>query len=249
MTLGEIVFQANAWVREHDRVRVAAHRATQPLRRRHLPVLVGPGRGLRLRVGESTLTRLASSVEPDVESAFVSLISPGVVVYDIGANIGWFSLLAARRGARVIAFEPSPANASQVEANAHANRLSNIQVVRAAVSDHNGWARFSPDDSLQGVLRDDGSLLVPVITLDSWVAAGWLPAPDVVKIDVEGSELQVLDGMKAIMGGARPRLVLELHDTGPQVAAALDGAGYEHAPVEADCATRDAPGWAHILAR
>jgi len=194
--------------------------------------------------------RLAATIEAEAESAFVSLMKPGATVYDVGASIGWFSLLAAREvgsNGTVCAFEPSVMYASLIEANARSNRFANVSVIAAAVADHDGWAYFSADD-LQGRLSDAGSSCVPVLSLDTWVATTGQPPPDVVKIDVEGAETRVLRGMSEIIRSRHPTLLIELHDTASEVAEALTEFGYNHRPLEFPCATHEAPRWAHVLA-
>jgi FkbM family methyltransferase len=240
--------RANEFLRHHPRALSAAHRLTIPARRTPLPVLAGNGRGLRVRVGPSTLTRIVSRIETEVEDALLHAIQPGDVVYDVGANIGWFSLLAARRvgpTGQVVAFEPAPANVRYIRSNATSNRLANIVAVPAAVSDHDGWGDFIADGSLKGHLGTGGDP-VPVVSLDTW-AASHAP-PSVLKIDVEGAEGAVLRGMLSTLHALGPTLIIELHDTGTEVADLLDSAGYSHRPIGCDGATRDAPWWAHVLA-
>lgn len=242
----------NAYLRSHDLARAAASRITQPLRQKPLPVLSGRGQGLRLRVGSSTLVRVVSTLEAEVEEAFLSAIKPGATVYDIGANVGWFSLLAAREvgpEGRVIAFEPSVTNASILQSNANTNGFGNVAIVPAAVCERDGWGRFSATASLVGALAENGDECVPLLALDSWIAEMGETLPDVVKIDVEGAEARVLRGMAATLRKARPVLVIELHDTADDVANLLDEAGYQHSPVDAPGPTRSAPWWAHIVAR
>jgi FkbM family methyltransferase len=250
------------------RMRKAQRIVTGPARRAALPVIRGNGRGLRVRVGDSII-RVAARGEPDVERAFLEMLRPGAVVYDVGANIGWYSLLAARAvGAQgsVLAFEPSLENAHYAQQNAAGNGLANVTVVAAALTDENGWMTFLERGSLEGRLdKDDsdaqasrrarhtfeakGTTLVPITTLDSWLARTSRPAPDVVKIDVEGAEVGVLRGMHETLATARPTLIVELHGTRDEVADELDRAGYEHRAIERDLPTREAPWWAHILAR
>jgi FkbM family methyltransferase len=118
------------------------------------------------------------------------MVRAGDVVYDVGANIGWYSLLAARGvGAtgEVVAFEPSIVNAACVQENAATNGMGNVTVIPAAVTDRDGWAVFLDRGSLEGRLekndtqaqaerrakRDQshkGASVVPVLTLDSWIA-------------------------------------------------------------------------------
>jgi FkbM family methyltransferase len=251
------------------RMRGAQHRLTQPVRRSAVPVLKGNGRGLRVRFGESALTRAVATVEGRVENAILDQLHGGGVFYDVGANVGWYSLLAARAvgsGGHVVAFEPSLSNAELVRRNAATNGFANVTVVCAALTDEDGWLTFLDKGNLQGRLdKDDfdaqarrrakrdqkvkGQVPVPVAKLDSWLAETGQPAPGVVKIDVEGAELGVLRGMADTLRAHSPTLVIELHGTRDEVADFLDDAGYGHAPIELDVPTREAPPWAHLLAR
>lgn len=250
-----------------NRRRVLAHTLTGPARRSPLPVLRGPGRGLRVRVGESIM-RVSGRGEPAIEGKMLELIGPGDVVYDAGANIGWYSLLAARAvgpSGTVVAFEPSLANARLVQQNAAANGFSNLTVVPAALTDEDGWLGFIEHGSLMGRLEKNDSeaqarrraqrefagarTVVPAAALDTWLARTGQPPPTFMKIDVEGAEAGVLRGMRETLAGARPTLIVELHGTREEVASALDEAGYEHAAIEGGMPTREAPWWAHVLAR
>jgi FkbM family methyltransferase len=254
--------------RGSKRLRALTHRITGPARRAALPVLAGHGRGLRVRVGDSTM-RVLPRGEKAVEDTYCELLGAGEVVYDIGANIGWYSLLAARgvgADGAVVAFEPSVLNAACVQENAARNRLGNVTVIPAAVTDRDGWAVFLDRGSLEGRLekadsqaqaerrakRDQshkGASVVPVLTLDSWISETSTKPPSIVKIDVEGAEMGVLRGMTGTLRSAKPVLIVELHGTRDEVADFLDEVGYEHAPIEVDVPTRQAPWWAHLLAR
>lgn len=203
-----------------------------------------------------------------MEEVFLGLLRPGAVVYDLGANIGWYSLLAARKvgpSGKVFAFEPSLRNAALIERNALTNRLPNIFVIPAAVTDRAGWMTFLDRGSLMGRLDKDDSetqaqrragrrgktrreTIVPITTLDAWLQATGQPPPDLVKIDVEGAELGVLRGMTQTLGAASPDLIVELHGTGAEVTALLDSVGYEHRAAGQDRAGPDAV-LTHLLAR
>lgn len=252
MAAGDIAHKANRFIREHRRTREAARRLSAPARAVALPVLVGKGRGLRLRTGPSTLMRVVSTVEGDVEATLLDLLGDGDTVYDIGANVGWFSLLAARtvgsRG-RVVAFEPSLANASLLERNATVNGFDNISVIPAAVGDRDGWASFSNASSLKGKLQDAGEAQVPILSLDAWLTETGEKPPEVLKVDVEGAEAAVLRGMRQTLHTHKPALIIELHDTNTEVADLLDEAGYRHQPIDHGASTRDAPWWVHVLAQ
>jgi FkbM family methyltransferase len=165
----------------------------------------------------------------------------------------------------VIAFEPSLENAHIAQANAAANGMGNVTVVAGALADTDGWLSFVAEGSLEGRLelydpnpgaerpavggRGRLRTLVPVASLDSWLGLTGQPAPTLVKIDVEGAEVGVLRGMVNTLASARPSLIIELHGTREEVADLLDAAGYEHRAIEVDVPTRQAPWWAHVLAR
>jgi FkbM family methyltransferase len=261
--------RASDFVRSHHELRAIEKTLTRPARRRALPILRGAGRGLRVRVGDSALTRTVYTSEPQVEAALLALLHPGDVFYDIGANIGWYSLLAARavgRSGKVIAFEPNLPNAVLLQKNVATNRLANVTVIPAAVTDQNGWATFLDHGSLMGRLskRDSeaqatrragriqshmGSSVVPVLALDSWIAEGTREPPRVLKIDVEGAEVGVLRGMTETLQSVRPTLIIELHGTRTEVADVLDSVGYQHALIESEEPTHEERWGLHVLAQ
>jgi FkbM family methyltransferase len=256
-----------AGARGRRRLRALQHRLSGPARRSALPVLRGNGRGLRVRVGES-IVRVSGKGEPEVERTMLALLGPGAVLYDVGANIGWYSLLAARAigpQGRVLAFEPALENAALAQQNAAVNGLQNILVVALALTDAEGWMPFLTQGSLEGRLEKDDSeaqaarrarrgarfharTLVPASTLDAWLAQTGQPPPTLVKIDVEGAELGVLRGMRQTLHSARPALIVELHGTREEVAGCLDELGYEHRAIEGGVPTSQASWSAHLLA-
>ncbi len=125
-------------------------------------------------------------------------IGPGDTVVDIGANIGGFSILAARRGARVIAFEPFPANFAALERNVQRNGLDTT-LVQAAVADTERTSEmFIPDDgSFTGRYslhpgRGRRTIRVACLSLDDVVDRYGLPRIDLLKLDCQGSEYEIL---------------------------------------------------------
>lgn len=191
---------------------------------RPLRVAAGPAQGLRLDPGAGDPDAVAGLYEAPVQAAVAAELRAGDVVLDVGANIGFLTVLAARLvgpAGRVVAFEPVPANAQLVRRNAALNRQRQVQVVEAAVGDHVGTAklvlaRHAGGAALQGADRPQdacGELTVPVVTLDDWLArlAPSLPGPvRLVKVDVEGAEAAVLRGAGALLRGQRPLVLLEV---------------------------------------
>jgi FkbM family methyltransferase len=181
------------------------------------------------------------------------------VVYDIGANLGFFSLVAARLvgpTGRVYAFEPAPENAEAIRRNAALNLVTNVTVVERAVSSRAGTARLQiVDDQSWSRLEEFGAhpgtervLEVETVAIDDLVQSGELPPPALVKIDVEGAELAVLDGMRATIERQRPTIVCELHETNAGVAAALAAHDYRVVNLEGPVPIDRDPDAHHALA-
>lgn len=180
-----------------------------------VPVLTGPLRGARWVVGAGTNGCWLGTYEPHTRHWLQAVLGPGQVFFDIGANVGFFTLLGSRivgeEGA-VVAFEPLPENLSALQAHVRLNGARNVTVVGAAVSDRDGRERFGPaDNPAMGGLAADGSIDVVTVALDDLVREGAVRRPDVLKIDVEGAESRVLAGARRTLEEARPTVVLSAH--------------------------------------
>jgi FkbM family methyltransferase len=191
----------------------------------------GPAAGLRLDTDGTNPGYLLGASEPQVQEALVRLLGAGDVVYDVGANVGFLTLLAARRvgpAGAVYAFEPHPRAAEVLRANVRANSFANVHVVEAAVGRTTGRVRIRADDHLTARLGDAG-FDVSQIALDHVDAA----APTLVKIDVEGAEVDVLEGASRVLAEARPVVICELHGgTEEACASLLAAAGYDVSRLE-----------------
>ena len=152
---------------------------------------------------------------------FRQLLQPGMAVVDIGAHVGYFSLLAANlvgSGGRVYAFEPEPSNHLLLLRNIELNGYTNILALRKAVSSTSGptdlflSALDSGSHSIHaaGARGVTGTARVEATTLDAFLAAEGWPQVDLVKIDVEGAEGAVLEGMGHLLDRCRDlKLVVE----------------------------------------
>lgn len=192
--------------------------------------LVGPGvieaglaKGLRFDAGAHTVRFEKGDYEQPVQQALALLARPGDVCYDIGANLGFFSILLGRLVGPtgiVHAFEPVPANAAIIERNARLNDLGNIRVMRVALTRSDGEAELLLAQHVGGAVLANagippdpaGRLTVEVAAVDSLLACGALAPPQMVKIDVEGAEMDVLAGMERTLREHAPTIVLELDD-------------------------------------
>ena len=202
---------------EHPRVRRASLAVYRSLMPRVAEIRRGQAAGMKIRTRSGNAGYSLGTTEPLVQDALAGSLSPGAVCYDLGANAGFFSLIAAKAvgpAGRVYSFEPLASTAAELRANVALNSLDQVEVVEAAVSDTVGEAMFvEGDSSLEAHLspEDDGSgSRVATTTIDAVVGDGFR-APDLVKIDVEGAEEAVIRGMRETLEAARPIIICEMH--------------------------------------
>jgi FkbM family methyltransferase len=185
----------------------------------------GLASGYRIHVSPvEKLSYLLGTNELHLQKAIRQFVSAGDTVFDIGANLGYVSLSLAKQvgpQGRVIAFEPIPQNIAEFRTNIELNRITNVQLLEFAASDHAGEAviRLAENPSTASLVwhRDNPTateLHIRTVAIDDLVAAGELPYPKFVKIDVEGAEGSVLQGMQRTIAAARPVLFIECSDIG-----------------------------------
>ena len=206
------------------------------MRWRHgLQVLITPG--------EETSRALfvSGAYEPTSMLALQRFLFPGTVLFDVGANIGLYTLVGSRHvGAtgHVYAFEPSSRERAILEQNVTRNHCDNVTVIPAAAADragtgtlrvaagqHRGQNTLAPTFAYPSVsvAREES---VSLVSLDELWRAQTLRRPDVLKIDAEGSELRVLRGAMGLLRDAMPVVVFEIND------ALLEASGASRAAVE-----------------
>jgi FkbM family methyltransferase len=181
-----------------------------------------PG-GLRLRLnrqdaGLSVELAAEGTHEPILTNLLERLIRKGATVVDVGANLGYFALVAARatgESGKVIALEPSPVSYRLLLENVQLNKATNVYTRIEAAGDRPGEAALylfreanwnSLLDLDEGAL---GSVIVPVLALDDLLAQE--QRVDLVRMDVEGYEGRVLGGMRRVLQEKKPLIVAEIH--------------------------------------
>lgn len=204
----------------------------------HLPVVSGALAGAAWLPASSISMCLLGTFSPESQQLFTEFVRPGDVVWDVGANVGFFTVLAGRLvepEGRVISFEPLPRAAEYLRRHVALNGLENVRVIEAAVGANTGPAQFEPSSSLaMGHLDAAGSVTVEVVRLDDVDDR----LPTFVKIDVEGGEEAVLAGACKLLRVARPTLLVAVHgetsgracrrllsETGYEVTTAVDDGG------------------------
>lgn len=194
--------------------------------------------------------------EPTETMLFQHLARGSRVILDVGANIGYFTLLAARsvgEAGRVVAIEPDARNADLLGGSVARNGYPNVDIERVAIGKAPGEALIFHDRRNRGgtslfasnVAEPLGSELVRVTTLDALVAEKGLERVDLIKIDVQGAECLVLEGAGATLDRWHPSVLFEYWPKGlrgsgrgeGQVLALLRELGYEIAIVDVDPTT------------
>ncbi|MBK8321736.1 MAG: FkbM family methyltransferase [Betaproteobacteria bacterium] len=154
--------------------------------------------------------------EPYETQVLLSHLREGSVFLDLGANIGYYTVLASKRcgpGGRVHAFEPEPVNFSLLERNVALNGCENVNLVHAAASDADGHTELYLSDFNQGDHRlyanEAGRehVRVRTVSMDSHFA-GSSTIVDLVKMDTQGCEARIVAGMVGLMEANRGRLAM-----------------------------------------
>jgi FkbM family methyltransferase len=178
-------------------------------------ILQGRLRGYRWIASASTHGCWLGSYEMPKQAKFVATLKDGWVVYDVGANVGFYTLLASAcvgpKG-RVIAFEPLPENIALLKQHVRLNHCSNIEIHPCAISDQSGKLRFQCGKSCEtGRISDQGDIEVAAVSLDEFIYTSGNPVPSVVKIDVEGAEVHALRGACRLIRQSPPVIFLATH--------------------------------------
>jgi len=159
---------------------------------------------------------LAGLYEKETTRLFKAIVGPGMTVVDIGAHIGYFTRLAARRvgeGGRVYAFEPDEENRKRLLQNTR--RFPNVTICANAVTDHVGTVSFFHIPQSTGChstiapASTSTRTTVPATTLDAFTAEHGISHIDVIKMDIEGGEYVALLGMEKTLSTKGLQIIME----------------------------------------
>lgn len=208
----------------------------------------GPASGLHFEI---TLPQdkaiWAGTFEPVFAEELRRGIRPGDVCFDIGGYRGYMSGVMALASAKaVVVFEPLPDNVTAIERLVALNPALNISVCQVAVGRSDGRTSFTvmPDRSMgklkgssfQADVHGQASIDVELAQLDTLVYGRGLPKPTVMKIDVEGAEVDVLCGAQRVLAEGRPKLFIEAHSAAlaDECTRLLVPLGYSVTQIEAE---------------
>ena len=182
-----------------------------------VPILAGVLRGKKWVVGAGSYEYWLGSYEYAVQKELSAAILPGYTVYDLGANVGFYSLLASALvgpSGRVFSFEPLPRNLRFLRKHVELNRIRNCSISEVAVGHHAGIARFNSDQAptmSHATFESSGNLDIEVVALDELIVAGRLAPPDLIKCDIGGGEYDALFGAARTLAAYGPTVFLATH--------------------------------------
>jgi len=182
-------------------------------------VEISPGVKMKLRLkypSEIEIWSYMRGLTHYSAQVFVNHLIEGMTVFDIDANVGYYTLLIAQKVGsigKVYAFEPIPETFARLQENIALNGFTNIVTIPAAVTDKDGIVRMSVEDLTSSLFRASltNSIEVPAISLDSFVRQHRIEGVDAIKMDVEGAELLVLRGADQVIRRYKPIIMTEIN--------------------------------------
>lgn len=176
-------------------------------------------------VGSSNHGCWLGSYEYEKQRAFQKAVKAGDVIYDIGANVGFYTMLSSiltGEGGHVYAFEPVSENLRDLRRHLELNGIVNCTVIDAAVAREDGEAHFQAAESrCERRLSATGTIPVHTVALDSLISQGSIRPPFVMKIDIEGGEVECLWGAAETIKRFFPTIFLATHS--PELYATCTG--------------------------
>jgi FkbM family methyltransferase len=197
--------------------------AERYLRQRTWRIAAGEGSGLKVCFPQNLEYLLGTSERP-IQRVLSAHLRAGDVFYDVGANVGFFTLIAARRlgpAGAVYAFEPVSENAATISRNVRLNGFTNTVVLQAAVDANSGVGEMlltgwdggaSLAQAANPPAMPTDRRTVRVFAIDDAIKAERFRPPTLIKIDVEGAEAGAIVGMEATLRRHKPVLVYEIDD-------------------------------------
>ena len=165
------------------------------------------GHTLYLDPNDALDLSISTLYEPELTALIQRETKPGGVAVDIGANIGYYTLILAKcvgPGGRVFAFEPDPVNFAVLRKNIETNGYKNVVALNKALSDQTASARLflAPDNLADHRIVDPGdgrqSIPIETLVLDEFLADASVEI-DIIKMDIQGAEYRALCGMRSVL--------------------------------------------------
>lgn len=224
LTSGTTIGRMPPWLLNYLRQsRTAQRLARWWVSNRRVSMMQGVGAGLSFNAGRANPYYAFGTNELPVQEALVRHLHPGQVFYDIGANVGFFTVIGAKLvgpTGLVYAFEPLPENVYALRQNVASNGFHQVTVFVQAVAQSSGYGELFVAHHAGGATLSAADvppdlksrITVELVAIDELLAQQRLRPPAVVKVDVEGAELAVFQGMAHTIATFRPIIIYEIDD-------------------------------------
>jgi FkbM family methyltransferase len=183
-----------------------------------VPIIQGPGRGLRWTVGSYNHGCWLGSYEYEKQVVLKALLRPGDVVYDVGAHVGYFTLIAAKlvgRAGHVYSFEPVFKSHAWTKRHVRLNNLTNVTAVRAAATGASCVTSVAVVNHTATARRvHSGGRTCSGVNLRDYIMEQALRSPTLFKIDIEGDEVEVVPTLLDYARAHRTSFLVSTHSDG-----------------------------------
>jgi FkbM family methyltransferase len=193
-----------------------------------IKIIQGNNRGYRWIVGSGVHGYWLGSYELFKQKAICSYLREGMVAYDIGAHVGFYTMMFARlsgKEGRVYAFEPNALNLRYLKTHLEINSIENVTILPIALGQDRGYTFFteSGNSSTGHVTANQTGVMVPTDSIDNLIDKKRIEPPNIIKIDVEGAELDVLHGASTALRKYHPIIFVAIdnHDNKDHIYAFL----------------------------
>lgn len=195
-----------------------------------LPILFGGNKKFYWIKGSGVNSMWIGTYEKEKQNALRIVVKPGMICYDVGAHVGFYSLLFSRltgSNGKVYAFEPLLRNIKFLKKHIELNNINNVTILNVGVSEKSGCGYISGNDNFTYKIGERG-IKIKLISIDEEIQSGSLLPPDVIKIDVEGHELFVLKGAINTLRTYKPAVLVAMdnYKTKNEVFNLLKSIGY-----------------------
>lgn len=189
----------------------------------NVKILHGNLKGYKWGLNVSTFECLTGNYEPETQKTFLKYIEPNNVVYDIGANVGYFTLIASNltgKNGKVYSFEPLKKNIAILTTHIKINNAHNVTLYDLAISDVNKKITFTNSDNTSAntyipsssMFKISSTIEVQARSLDDLLFNDNLLPPDFIKIDIEGAEFDALKGAELLIKKYQPIIYISTHE-------------------------------------
>jgi len=202
-----------------------------------LPIIHGPARGMKWLVSSSVYSCWLGSYEFKQQQTILKYLKPGMVAFDIGAHVGFYTLMFSKivgLSGKVYAFEPLPDNYRILQKHLNLNSITNVITEPVAVSNKDDEVLFyiSHNTYMGNIVNNTEEIMKSIyvysISIDQYIDIKNKNYPNFVKMDVEGAEALALTGMKKLLQAKKPILFISLHnkEVAKECAMLLKGYNY-----------------------